>query len=112
MQNNPQAYEPDLAMSYNNLAILYSNTQKYDLAEELHKKAIEIREREVESNPQVYEPDLAISYNNLANIYVLNQRYDIFFEYAKKAFVLAKKYKDSNGRCEDIYNTIKTILEE
>ena len=112
VQNNPQAYEPDLAMSYNNLAILYSNTQKYDLAEELHKKAIEIREREVESNPQVYEPDLAISYNNLANIYVLNQRYDIFFEYAKKAFVLAKKYKDSNGRCEDIYNTIKTILEE
>ena len=31
-------------------------------------------------------------------------------EFFLKAFVLAKKYKDTNCRCEEIYNNIKSIL--
>ena len=75
VQSNPQAYEPALATSYNNLAILYSNTQRFTESEAMHKQAIAIDERLAQSNPQAYEPDLAGSYNNLASLYYQTQRF-------------------------------------
>ena len=41
-QSNPQAYEPALAMSYNNLAIVYSYTQRFTDSEAMHKQALAI----------------------------------------------------------------------
>ena len=49
---NPQAYEPDMAMSYNNLAVLYYNTQRLRESEEMHKAALDIRERLAKENPE------------------------------------------------------------
>ena len=68
-QSNPQAYEPALALSYNNLANLYSDTQRFSDSEAMHQQALAILERLVQSNPQAYEPYLAMSYNNLAILY-------------------------------------------
>ena len=65
---NPQAYEPDLASSYDNLAILYSDTQRLQESEAMYQSALAIRERLAKANLQAYEPALAISYNNLAKI--------------------------------------------
>ena len=48
---NPQAYEPDLARSYNNLAVLYSDTQRFAESEQMYKAALEIRKRLAEANP-------------------------------------------------------------
>ena len=39
---NPQAYEPDLADSYNNLAILYRDTQRLAESEEMYNAAAAI----------------------------------------------------------------------
>ena len=74
-KENPQAYEPDLARSYNSLAALYRNTQRFAESEAMHKSAVAIFERLAKDNPQAYEPDLARSYNNLANLYCDTQRF-------------------------------------
>ena len=68
-QSNPQAYEPDLAMSYNNLAILYYQTQRFAESEAMLQQTLAIRERLAQSNPQAYEPYLAFSYIILALLY-------------------------------------------
>ena len=61
---------------YNNLANLYTKTQRFEESEKMHKAAIEIRERLAKENPKAYEPDLAGSYNNLALLYNEIQHYD------------------------------------
>ncbi|MCD8180456.1 MAG: tetratricopeptide repeat protein, partial [Firmicutes bacterium] len=68
-KRNPDAFEPDLAMSYNNLGVLYANIQEYEDAELFLKKAVEIQERLSKRNPDAFEPDLAMSYNNLRTLY-------------------------------------------
>ena len=42
---NPQAYEPDLAGSFNNLAIFYKLTHLFAESEEMANAAAAIRER-------------------------------------------------------------------
>ena len=68
-KSNPQTYEPDVAVTLNNLANLYQETQRFTESESLNKEALEIRRRLVHSNPQAYEPDLASTLNNLAILY-------------------------------------------
>ena len=65
-QENPAAYEPDLAESCNNLASLLNSINRKEEAEQLHREALEIRRRLAQENPTAYEPDLASSCNNLA----------------------------------------------
>ena len=67
--SNPQAYDPDVAMTLNNLAILYSDTQRLSESELMYKEALEIRRRLAQSNPQAYDPDVAQTLNNLAHLY-------------------------------------------
>ena len=68
-ESNPQAYEPSLAASYNNLGILYRTTQRFHESEQMYKSSLEIYKRLSASNPLVYEPDLADSYHNLGLLY-------------------------------------------
>ena len=65
-----------IAALYNNFAILYSETQRFEESEKMHKAAIEIRERLVKENPKAYDPDLAMSYTNLAILYKEIQRFE------------------------------------
>ena len=95
-QSNPQAYEPDLASSYNNLANLYSNTQRFTESEAMYKQALAIHERLAQSNPQAYEPDLAWSYNSLAALYGDTQRFSESEEMFKQALAICKRLAQSN----------------
>ena len=67
-EENPEAYESDLATSYNDLGNLMAITKRYAEAEEAYKKAIAILEKLVKENPEVYEKSLTTSNNNLANL--------------------------------------------
>ena len=96
VQSNPQAYEPDLASSYNNLAVLYSDTQRFTESEAMQKQAIEIRKRLAKSNPQAYEPDLASSYNNLAILYSDTQRFTESEAMHKQALEIRERLAQSN----------------
>ena len=58
-KDNPKAYEPDVAQTLNNLAILYSRTQRFPESEDMYKQALEIYQRLANDNPKAYEPYVA-----------------------------------------------------
>ena len=95
-QSNPQAYEPDVAMTLNNLAILYSDTQRFTESESLYKEALEILRRIAQSNPQAYEPDLAGTLNNLAILYKVTQRFTEADSLYKEALEIYRLLAHSN----------------
>ena len=90
-ENFSLLFKPQLAVNYNNLANLYEETQRYELAEELYKKAMEIWEQLVADKFQMFEPDLASIYNNLAILYRDIQRYDLAEELYKKAIEIKER---------------------
>ena len=73
---SPQAYEPGLAGTQNNLGVLYNNTQRYKESEKMYLSALKIYQRLTAANPQVYEPDLAMTQNNLGLLYSDIRRYE------------------------------------
>ncbi|MDY6028387.1 MAG: tetratricopeptide repeat protein, partial [Prevotella sp.] len=110
----PQAYELVLADSYNNLAILYSKTQRLAESEEMHKAAIAIRERLAKDNPQAYEPVLADSYNHLAILYYDTQRFAESEEMHKAAIAIRERLAIDNPQAyelvlADSYNNLAIL---
>ena len=73
---SPQAYEPGLATTQNNLGNLYRDTQRYKESEEMYLSAMEIYRRFTAVNPLVFEPYLAMTQNNLGLLYYDTQRYE------------------------------------
>ena len=65
---NPQAYNPDLAGTLNNLANLLSNNNEIKQAKDCYQEALKIYRDLAKKNPQAYNPDLASTLNNLANL--------------------------------------------
>ncbi|WP_322746374.1 tetratricopeptide repeat protein [Nostoc sp. LEGE 12450] len=62
---------PNVATSYNNLALLYYSQGRYSKAEPLYLKALELRQRLLGEE----HPDVATSYNNLAVLYHSQRQY-------------------------------------
>ena len=75
---------PDVATSYNNLALLYYSQGRYSEAEPLYKKALELRQRLLGEE----YPDVATSYNDLALLYCSQGRYSEAEPLYKKALEL------------------------
>ena len=100
-RNHPEAYEPDMATSYNNLALLYSRTQRFQESETKNKSAIAILERLAKANPQAYEPDLAVSYNNLGSLYCVTQRLQESEEMYKLAIAIRERLAKANPQAYD-----------
>ncbi|MEP7362333.1 MAG: tetratricopeptide repeat protein, partial [Acidobacteriota bacterium] len=71
---NPDAFRPDVAMTLNNLAVLYSDTQRMREAEQAFSEALQIRRALAEVNPDAYRPSVATTLNNLALLYSDTQR--------------------------------------
>ena len=105
-QSNPQAYEPALANYYNNLANLYSDTQRFAESEAMYKQALAIYERLAQANPQAYEPYLANPYNNLANLYSKTQRFSESEEMHKQALAIYERLAQSNPQAYEPYLAI------
>ncbi|MFI6582822.1 tetratricopeptide repeat protein [Embleya sp. NPDC050493] len=63
---DPAAYEPDLAMSLNNLSIRLGEVGGRAEGLTAIEEAVAIRRRLAAANPAAYEPDLATSLNNLS----------------------------------------------
>jgi tetratricopeptide (TPR) repeat protein len=69
VEKNSQKYLPELAVSYNNLGVYYSEQEEYEKAASEHEKALEIRTGLAKNSPQLYLANLATTLNNLANTY-------------------------------------------
>lgn len=63
---------PDTASCLNNIAILYVSQSRYDEAEPLFRRSLEIREKQLGS----YHPDTGTSLGNLAALFQSQGRYD------------------------------------
>ena len=99
---NSQAYEPELAASYNNLGELYRITQRFNEAEQMCKAALEIRKRLAGTNPQAYEPYLAQSYHNLAILYNYAQRFNEAEQMDKTALEIRKRLAYANPQAYEL----------
>jgi tetratricopeptide (TPR) repeat protein len=61
-------------MTLNNLAILYSGTQRIQKAEGAYEEALAAYRNLAEANPDAYLPNVAMTLNNLANLLLSNGR--------------------------------------
>ena len=95
-REHPETYEPDLAGSYNNLAVLYKDTQRFQESEAMYKLALAVRERLTKANLQAYEPDLAASYNNFGNLYSDTLRFNESEEMYKLALAIRERLAKAN----------------
>ncbi len=110
-QFNPQAYEPDVSTTLNNLAILYYKTQRFTEGEALYKESLEIRRRLARSNPQAYEPDVAATLNNLANLYKATQRLSESELMYKETLEIRRRLAQSNPQAyePDVAATLNNL---
>jgi tetratricopeptide (TPR) repeat protein len=99
--NRFQPGDPRHAMSLNNLAELYRIQRKFELAEPLFKKALELK---IQNLGEEHE-DVAVAWNNLA----LLQLDQSNFEEAENGFVRAIHIVEKNLGPE--YPRLATILE-
>ncbi len=78
---NPETYLPDVATTLNNLAALYSATQRMKEAETAWLEALSIYRRTAEANPEAFMPYVATTLNNLANLYSATHRLRLLHEH-------------------------------
>lgn len=93
---NPQVYEPAVAMTLNNLAYLYKDTQRFGESEVMYKEALETFRRLSIDNPQTYESDLAVTLNNLAILYASTQRFGESEAMYKGALEIFRRLANTN----------------
>ncbi len=86
----------ELATTLNNLAILYENTNYYELAEKYFLEALDILRKLAKANPKAYEPDVVLTLNNLANLYNKTNRYDLAEKYYLEALEFYRKFAEVN----------------
>ena len=112
-KDNPKVYNPDLAQTLNNLAILYEETRRFTEAEEMYKQALAIRHRLAKDNPEAYEPIVAITLNNLAILYRNTRRFTEAEEMYKQALVIRHRLaKDNPAVYEpDLAQTLKNLAD-
>jgi CHAT domain-containing protein len=78
---------PSVAESLNNLAVIYYNKSDYARAEQLHQRALNIREKALGSE----HPSVASSLNNLANIYYDKGDYAKAEQFYQRALNISEK---------------------
>ena len=88
-------------MTLNNLASLYSNTQRYAEAEELYKQALKIYQRFANGDPQTYDPDVAETLNNLVILYQDTKRHTEAEEMYKQAFEIYQRLAKGDPQTYD-----------
>ena len=71
---NSTAYLRELAMTLNNLGLVYGDTQRHDEAEAAFQEALRTFRQFAGANPVAYLPDVASILNNLGALYVDTQR--------------------------------------
>jgi tetratricopeptide (TPR) repeat protein len=85
---------PDVAISLNQLGVLYDTQSRYDDAEQLFKRSLAIREKTLGPN----HPDVAESLNALALLYTDQGRHDDAEQLFKRSLAIREKTFGPNDR--------------
>ncbi|CAF1692108.1 unnamed protein product, partial [Adineta ricciae] len=78
---------PDLASSYNNIGMVYSDMGDYSKALEYYERASTIQQQSLPPN----HPDLASSYNNIGMVYSDMGDYSKALEYYERASTIQQQ---------------------
>lgn len=78
----------NVAITLNELAILYTKKRNYAKAEQLCKDALNIQKKIYSNSPN--HPDIAATYNNYAALYYSTGKFDEALELYKKALIIYK----------------------
>ena len=83
---DPQ-YQRALGVAWNNLGLLYYQTDRFTLCEKAWKEALQTRRALADTHPRVteFQSDLTISYDNLASVYTELGRPDLSEQALRKA---------------------------
>lgn len=109
IRENKKELKKDLAISYNNISLIYSNLQKNDLALIFVKKAYEI----IKNCFNIDYILLSKIYNNQSLVYQDLKKLDIALGYAKNALEIKEKELDKNHDSLAItYNNISLIYQD
>lgn len=84
------------AMIQMNLALIYSNIQRYAESEEMYNLALNTFKELEQENPTAYEPSIAMTQMNLANLYGNTQRYAESEEMYKSALAIYERLSLEN----------------
>jgi tetratricopeptide (TPR) repeat protein len=111
IRENKKELKKDLAVSYNNISLIYSDLKKIGLSLQFAKEALEISENILDCN----HFSLAISYGNISMIYRDLEEYDLSLDYAKKALAISEKILVNNhislsidyGNISLVYHNLK-----
>ncbi len=108
---NPNAYEPDVAATLNNLAVLYKDTQRFSESEAMFQKALKIQRRLATANPETYEPDVALTLNNLAILYKDTQRFSESETLYQEALEIRRRLAKTNPETyePDVARTLNNL---
>jgi tetratricopeptide (TPR) repeat protein len=100
------ADHPKLAVTYNNMGVVYSAQSDYETALTYHQLALDCQINS--DNPNISS---VITYtNNIAAIYHQQEKYSEALEYHKRALELQKQYLGENDpSLSDTYNVISII---
>lgn len=82
---------PLLATILNNMAILYTQTQRLEVAEEYYAEALVIREQLAKESPEAYRPVVAQTMNNLALLYAQQQQDSESEKYHVRALTIRRQ---------------------
>ncbi len=93
------------AQTINDLATIYNQQEKYELAEPLHKEALKLRQDILGEE----HPDTAESLNNIASFYVSLEEYKKAEPFSKQALNIRKKTLGENH--PDTASTISNLAE-
>src|ERR1017187_6369283 len=86
----------DVARTLNNLAALYSATQRMKEAEEAYREALSKYRELAQANPEAYRPYVATTLNNLANLYSATQRMEEAEEACREALSTYRELAQAN----------------
>ena len=112
-QKNQLISNNQIAVLYNNLAVLYKNTQHLKESENILKTAIKL----AKENPMAYEQELASLYNNLANLYSNTQRFKESEEMYKEAIEIQERLAKENPKVYEkelamLYNNLALLYSD
>ena len=87
-----------VAATLNNLAMLYRDINRYELAEKHFLEVLDIYQKLAEKNPQTYLFYVAIALNNLANLYYKTNHYKLTEKYYLEALDIHRNLAQKNPK--------------
>ena len=102
-KKNSQAYNPDLAVTLNNLANLLSNNNEIKQAKDCYQEALDIRRVLATKNPQAYNPNLAVTLNNLGILLSNNNEIKQAQIYYQEALKIYRELAKKNPQAYNLY---------